>query len=382
MTHTAERREPAARIPNLAAASKLVAKRWKPGTVVPLLYVEFDQHDPAVNTAHRQIQSKRAAAAALKACVGTILRHSDVVAAGRGGHWFVALLVGRAVPPSLRQKLDADLGVAAARLLRLIRAAVARTSQAAQLAVRCGWNICEPRDVRELPAAVRHAVRGAALVARVEERRATVLAAISHELRTPLTSIVGFSERLGRNGLSEMQRRRALALIHQEAQRLKRLTDGLVDIGAWNAGRLKLNRKRQSLRGLALRCSRQLDGSREDRKLEVRGDARAWIDGDRIAEALLNVIQNALRYAPPRTAVVVSIEQTTQGAVIAVTDRGPGFEASRLRRLGEPFNVGAGGKIGLGLALAKVLVEAHAGSLDARNLKSRGARVTLSLPYK
>ena len=347
MARSTERRQQAARIPSLATATKAVAAHWRANTIVPLLYVEF--HQGGANAgADQQTVFKRAAAASLKACAGTVLRRQDIVAAGRGGDWFVAFLVGRATQPWQRHQLDADLGIAASRLRRLVRAAVspAATGWDHPVSVRCGWNICEPHSSRELAAALRHAIRGAALVARVEERRATVLAAVSHELRTPLTSVIGFSERLASDGLTPTQRRRALGIIRQEGARLGRLTQGLIDLGAWNADHVRLNRSTQSLRQIALRCKRQINGS-DARKVTVVGDVAAWVDAARITEALLNVVDNALRYAPNGSIVRLVLGKTRAGASIAVQDRGPGFSQACLARLGEPFNVGQDGKVGL-----------------------------------
>jgi two-component system phosphate regulon sensor histidine kinase PhoR len=123
-------------------------------------------------------------------------------------------------------------------------------------------------------AALRHALRGAAVVARVEERRSTFLASVTHELRTPLTAIVGYVERLqSEPQLGAATQRHYLDVISSEAARLTRLVEGLIDAGAWGAGTLRLQLAPVDIAGLAERAWRTVEPRHAKRRLrfDLRG---------------------------------------------------------------------------------------------------------------
>ena len=341
------------------------------GRSVPLLYVEFKtgMHGQGDGTGASLAARRQATAAALKAAIGSIVRRGDIAAAGAGGKWFIVVLAGRAKPVS-SHSLDADLGIAADRLRQTVQRELARMRSrnavgdaVGALGVRCGWNVLEPSaDPLE---ALRHAVRGAALVARVEERRATVLAAITHEVRTPLTAIIGFAERLRDGGLDAGRRRRSLDIIVDESRRLQRLAEGLIDMGAWNVAGLRLERRRTRLALVAARARDAVaDRARARRiRLVVIGDAIASVDVDRCLQIFINLLDNAVRHSPPGATVTTRIVRRTAGAAVRIQDEGPGFDEGSSRGLGEPFARGKAGSVGLGLAIARLLVSAHGGAL-------------------
>ena len=171
-------------MPDLCDVAGRLASLARSRPAVPLLYIEFANAEGTKTASARKLQAqhKQAIAAALKASLGTVLRKEDLAAAGTGAQWFIALLIARA---RRRKALiaDADLGVAAQRLRRTVERALAamrgRVGRATTVrqeghAVRCGWTVLE-LDGQSPLAALRQAVRGAAVVSRVEERRATVL---------------------------------------------------------------------------------------------------------------------------------------------------------------------------------------------------------------
>ena len=350
--------------------------------VAPLLYIDVTSAHPS---------SDAAVEGALRAAVGTALRRDDLVVCGPNARWYAALLLGRAVAASARSGVsDADLGIVAARLRAALRSAVDASGgrrangDASAFGVRVGWTIIEPRDADRPLAELRHALRGAAVVARIEERRGTVLAAITHELRTPLTSIVGFAERLLDDGgaRGKTARRRALGIIAEEARRLSRLVEGLIDAGAWQAGSLALRRRAIDLGALARRAKTLVAEAARERgvRVAVRGGARASADPDRTLQVLVNVIDNAVRHAKPNGSVDVVIAGSRGGASIAVADDGAGFDPKTAGSIGAPFAKGSNGKVGLGLAIASMLVAAHGGTIGVSARRGGGARVTITLP--
>lgn len=356
---------------------------------IPLLYVEFANADPASVPARRlQAEHKQAIAAALKTSLGTVLRKGDLAAAGTGAQWFIALLVARA---RRRKSLisDADLGMAAERL----RATAARALEAAhgrikplsarraagRQTVRCGWTVLE-LDGQVPLEALRQAVRGAAVVARIEERRATMLASVTHELRTPLTAIVGFAERLASEDLEDTQKARSIEIIIDESRRLARLAEGLIDVGAWSAGHLRLRREPCDLAALVRKAAESVADRAQGKHLSisVRGSARALADRDRCLQVFLNLLDNAVRHAPEGSVIQVTIQPIRNRCAIAVANGGSGFAPSVRRALGRPFSRGLDGRVGLGLAICRVLVEAHGGRISIA--KGNVSKVTVTLP--
>lgn len=348
-----------------------------------MLYVEFAHAKKGARASRKreEAEHKRAIAAAVRSSLGAVLRKEDIAAAGPGAQWFVVLLVARA-RRARAEISDADLGVAAERLRRAVHITMAgrvHSKTAADTAIRCGWTVLELNGTSSLEA-LRQAVRGAAVVARIEERRALTLAAVTHELRTPLTAIVGFAERLRDSRTKGAARARAAEVIADEAQRLVRLTEGLIDIGAWTAGHLSLRPQPCDLTALAKTALESVAERARQKKLRVRilGRARIIADRDRCFQVILNVLDNAVRHSPESGNVEVAIETDKHRCTIRVSDDGPGFAPAVRAALGRPFARGVDGRVGLGLAISKVLVEAHGGSLEAP--AGGHSRVVVTLP--
>lgn len=387
-----ERRTLSSRIPELSSVVRQLECAGA-GSAIPLLHVEFcdlDSRRTSAGLRKFRAACKQATAAALKAAVGSILRQNDLVAAGRGGQWFIAVLIGRDIRAKDAGTIDADLGLAAERLRQNVQTAlhalVAGNAAGSRVAVRCGWNIFEPAsaadgDVRE---ALRHAIRGAALVGRVEERRALVLSAVTHELRTPLTSIIGYTERLQSDTTTSKQRSHWLAIIAEEARRLHRLTEGLIDVGAWSAGGLHLRLVSCALRPIADAALQTVADRASEKKvrLTISGDARAQVDRDRVLQILINVLDNALRHTPPGARIAVRLSRNGALAKVEVCDGGPGFSNETRLAGATPFSAGSNGKTGLGLAIADVLVKAHGGRLKLGAGNGNGGLVSVTLPLE
>ena len=383
-----DRRHQLSRLPDLAALAVKLRAFARRQRALPLLYIEFSARGPSTGSAARRRGAtfKQATAGALKASLGSVLRKEDLVAAGAGGRWFIALLSARSTGMT-RQSSDVDLGLAAERLrhtvqrelTRLQEPSIGKSAASQRVTVRCGWNVLEPSE--NPVEALRHAVRGAALVARIEERRATVLAAVTHELRTPLTAIIGFAERLQeRPGAS--RRARYLDIIIDESKRLQRLAEGLIDIGSWTAGSLRLNCEEQTLKAIAQAAARAVAerAVAKQLKIQVRGNAEAFIDRDRCLQIFINLLDNAVRYSPQGGCVTVSLNGAGRFCKVTVADEGPGFSAPTRRAAGTAFGAGADGKVGLGLAIAKVLVQAHGGAMSIQKSATGGGMVSVTIP--
>ena len=382
-----ERRHLPSRIADLRGLGPSLRALSEQGRAAPLLYLEITGLE-TLRAAERRAAlqvCKQAVATALSASAGSVLRRGDVVAAGPEATWFAALLVGRAVDARAHTVVaDPDLAVAAMRLrssvLEAFRKARPGGAIPRRAGVRTGWTVVEPVDLSAPMAGLRSAVRGAAVVARVEERRSTILASVTHELRTPLTAIVGYIERLqSEQGLARAKQRHYLDIIASEAARLTRLVEGLIDAGAWGAGSLRLNIAPADIGALVERAWHTVEPRYTDRGLRFaqRGSAVAPLDGERMLQVLVNLIDNAARHA--RTQIEVRIGVRAGQLRIAVDDDGEGFSRETLRDFAQPFAIGPGGQFGLGLSIARLLVEAHGATLRAATRRGGGTSVVVKL---
>jgi signal transduction histidine kinase len=378
---SAERRDAGARISDARTLATALGKLAAAGATAPLLYLELDHSAGQAAPAVRRTLYRRAATA-LRQAAGTFLRQDDLVVSGPGAKWFAVLLAERDAQRS-SAIAQLDLGSATERLRSAVQRAIAGGRRGTPaVAVRAGWTTIQPRNRQNPLADLRHAIRGAAVVAQLEARRAALLAAVSHELRTPLTCIVGYAERLATEAaLTDAQRARALSIIEEEARRLGRLVQSMIDLGAWHAGRLLVRKQPTDMRALAERAAELMSAQAAAYgiRTRVKGSATAHVDPDRMAQVVVNLIDNAIRHSPSGGAVRITLKDTPKRCTLTIEDDGPGFDA-KLDTIGSPFNAGDRGRTGLGLAVSATIVSAHGGTLDVRRLRDRGARVDVTLP--
>src|ERR1017187_8755182 len=216
------------------------------------------------------------------------------------------------------------------------------------------------------------------LLARLHEalaRQRGFVADASHELRTPLAVLGAELELAGRPGRSREDLVQAVASADDEVARLTRLTNDLLMLARSDEGRLPVRPAPTGLKELLDRSAEQAAGRAGDAGVHVVVDAPdglvALIDGDRIRQAVDNLIDNALRFAPAGTDVTVSARASGTGLVIEVADAGPGFPADFLSHAFERFRrPGTGrarsdGGAGLGLAIVAAITAAHGGTATA-----------------
>jgi signal transduction histidine kinase len=204
---------------------------------------------------------------------------------------------------------------------------------------------------------------------RIGRLRDELVANVSHELRTPLTATIGFLVTLERDDVSfsPERRRELLGIAREEAQRLARLVDDLLELTRFERGGVALVRGHVELRALAERVASTLDVP-PDREIQVDFDEPLDVvaDGDRLVQVLSNLVTNAVRHgAGP---VGVHGRRENGEAVVAVWDDGEEIAASRAEEIFEPFArwSGRSDSTGLGLPIARRIMEAHGGSLSYR----------------
>jgi two-component system sensor histidine kinase KdpD len=230
--------------------------------------------------------------------------------------------------------------------------------------------------------------QGALVHMESERLRNSLLAALSHDLRTPLTSLVGLSESLTRSQppLAEAQTSLAKAL-HDEALRMSNLVSNLLDMARIQSGKVELNLQWQPLEevvGSALRaCGRSLTGHLVQTRLAphlplVRFDAVL------LERVLCNLVENAIKYTPPGSRIVIAAEVSGQYMQVSVYDNGPGLPVGREQMLFEKFTRGeqesATTGVGLGLAICQAIVIAHGGVIGAAPSPEGGANIVFTLP--
>jgi two-component system sensor histidine kinase KdpD len=229
----------------------------------------------------------------------------------------------------------------------------------------------------------------AELRARAEELRSSLLSSVSHDLRTPLAAITGAATTLLESGpeLPREARRDLTEAIREEAERLARLVANLLDMSRLESGELVLHREWTPIEepiGAALgRLEGRLAGRPVNLQIEP-GLPLIALDVVLIEQLLLNLLENALKYTPPGTALTVQAMRDGEAIVLEILDRGVGIPEEALARIFDKFVRGGGPPgtqgVGLGLAICRAVAEAHGGSITAGNRPGGGAVFRVTLP--
>ena len=227
---------------------------------------------------------------------------------------------------------------------------------------------------------------------RQEQLRRELVANVSHELATPLTAIEGFSEALLDGVVHDpVARERTVRTIQREAARLHRLVDQLRQIARLDAGVQALERGSLAIGPLVMETLAVLAPELEQQAVTVSTELPAELplvnaDADRVAEILLNLLDNALHHTPPGGHIEVSVTRTGQEVRLSIADSGPGVPAELRERIFErffradPSRAAATGGTGLGLAIVRALVEAHGGAISVGERAGGGALFSFTLP--
>jgi signal transduction histidine kinase len=224
--------------------------------------------------------------------------------------------------------------------------------------------------------------------------KSAFLAAMSHELRTPLNAIIGFSEVMtieafGPVGNAHYQD--YVRDIHKSGQHLLALINDILDLSRLDAGKAELHEEPVGIAPLTADCLRMVEKQAQDAGLVLRQDIafdlpRLLADERRIKQVLINLLTNAIKFTPRDGRVTVTARQHPDGIFISVEDTGIGIAPDDLSRVFENFSQidstiarrheGAG----LGLPLARQLMELHGGRLVLESVVSIGTAATMILP--
>ena len=220
-------------------------------------------------------------------------------------------------------------------------------------------------------------------------RKDIFLATLSHELRNPLAAMSAAASALARPGVHDATAVRLREIIERQARHLARLLDDLLDVARLTAGKITLQQRSVDLAELAGACVRGLrDGGDDHRHRITLRTERAVIGADptRIEQILTNLLDNARKYTPPGGHIDVQVTADGLDAVLRVTDTGIGIAPEMLDSIFDLFTQGGrrddpAGGLGLGLTVARRLVEMHGGSITATSEGiGRGSCFTVRLP--
>jgi signal transduction histidine kinase len=264
---------------------------------------------------------------------------------------------------------DVPLGVSPRRqLLLLVLGVVA-------LVLLAGWYFIVRAISREL---------------RVSRLQSDFVAAVSHEFRSPLTSISHIAELLATDRLPDAQRRQSYAILARDSDRLRRLIESLLDFGRFEAGARALRLDRANLSELvkATVVDFQAKVHPDGYTVELSGaenECLVRVDAAAVAVALWNLLDNAVKYSPDCKTVWVELQHAADHALIVVRDRGLGIPMHEQREIFERFVRGRNVEerkikgTGLGLALARHILQAHGGDLRLKSESGHGSDFTMVL---
>lgn len=216
--------------------------------------------------------------------------------------------------------------------------------------------------------------RAAELRAQSERLQKTLFDSVSHELKTPIAALTAALEQPEPNR----------AELRQAARRLTRTVEHLLDATRLESGSLRLTREWCDPADLAREAWERSEADGHPVQLDAAPNLPPiFVDAGLFSQALALLISNAVQHSPPHEAVDVKVQATEAACLFEVTDRGPGLAPGEAERVFEKFYRGAGrpaGGLGLGLAIARQLVELHGGTIAVENRPAGGARFSIRFP--
>ena len=230
--------------------------------------------------------------------------------------------------------------------------------------------------------------QSAQLEAETERIRSAVLSSVSHDLRAPLAVIASASSTLAEHGdrLHVPARAEMARIIHEEARRLNELLKSLLDVTRLQSGTLRISRDWESLEEVVGSVLRRVDERNRGRYLRAHVPADLpllQMDAILVEQAILNLVDNAFKHGLSEQAVDLDIAVRGDQVMVSVIDHGRGLAGDELGKIFEKFyrsEEAVAGGLGLGLTIAKGIVEAHGGRISASHTPGGGLTVQFSLP--
>jgi heavy metal sensor kinase len=222
------------------------------------------------------------------------------------------------------------------------------------------------------------------------ERLQHFTADASHELRTPLTALQSVGEVALQEDLDASAYRDRIGSMLEETARLTHLVESLLLLTRADSGRLLVNRKEQDITRLVAKAVEDLRIMAEEKSqrlmTSLQSGVQSNVDEDTLRRALVNILDNAIKYTPAGGTISVSLKESTSALVIEVTDTGPGIPAEHQEKIFDRFyrvekdRSREVGGAGLGLAIVKWAVEANGGRIELESKENKGSTFRIVLP--
>ena len=222
-----------------------------------------------------------------------------------------------------------------------------------------------------------------------EELRSVLLDSVTHEFRTPLTAIkASVTSLLGNRSLDHAQSQELLTVINEESDRLNRLVGEAAEMAQLDAHKVELQIESHPIRDAVERALEESKATLAQHLIEVRLPddlPPVRIDVERIKEVLMQLLENAAKYSPPESPIHITAEAKNRVVSTSVADRGPGIDDFEQSMVFDKFYRGRNQRFqiqgtGMGLAIAKAIVEAHGGAIGVTSQPGNGSVFYFTLP--
>jgi signal transduction histidine kinase len=283
-----------------------------------------------------------------------------------------------------------------ARPIRKLSARVERIAQSGDLSLRLQWNRRDEigvlatqfdRMIDKLETSAQHAMAAS-------QAKSHFLANMSHELRTPLNAIIGFSEIIATEVMGPVGNARYMEYardINGSAQHLLRIIASILDFSKIEAGKMRIQEMPVDVAEVIGFCRHLLEIRAKAGEIRMRSDIAPDLpavrgDALKLKQAVLNLLSNAVKFTPPGGLVTAEAALRGGDLVIAITDTGVGMVPDQIPQALEPFGQLENGfaksydGTGLGLPLARQLIELHGGTLEIESAPGQGTKATVTLP--
>jgi two-component system, OmpR family, phosphate regulon sensor histidine kinase PhoR len=223
----------------------------------------------------------------------------------------------------------------------------------------------------------------------MEQMRQEFISNVSHEIQSPLTSIRGFAEALQKDGITPAERAHYLDIIQSESMRLSRITENLLRLAALDSDKPKfdpkLYRLDKQIRDLILACEPQW--STKSIEMDVSLDESELLgDEDLLSQVWTNLLHNSIKFSPVGGRISISLQQEANQIRFQISDTGLGITPEDQARIFErfykadPSRTASAGGSGLGLSIARKIVEMHQGTIGVESTPGHGSTFRVVLP--
>src|SRR5215472_6903502 len=230
----------------------------------------------------------------------------------------------------------------------------------------------------------------AAELASLDQMRKDFVANVSHDLRSPLTSMHGFVRAFLDETIPNERKRQYLLIMNEQTERMMKLVNDLLDLARIEAGQVEIQPVVFNVSELVRQVVARMEPERMKKQVTVEvlfeeaEDISVCADPDRIDQVIANLLQNAIQFSPPQSAIEVMVKKRAQ-AVVSVRDEGPGIRQEDLESIWERFykadrartkQVGTG----IGLSIVKHILDLHHSPIDVQSEIGKGATFMFTLP--